>query len=199
MTHHSSSRRQLGHVLAALLSTAFLSIVLFSTLFFSTTAQAACNELQDFSATKLRSSKTVNFCEQFGGKAMLVVNTASQCGYTPQFKGLEALHKRYGDKLAIVGFPSDDFNQEHAESEKIADVCYLNYGVTFTMLEPSKVTGDDANPLFKQLAQRSGQQPGWNFTKYLVSADGTQVTHFPSKVTPESDDFIAALEASLKE
>ncbi|MBT8115309.1 MAG: glutathione peroxidase [Arenicella sp.] len=163
----------------------------------SATAKPECHELLDYSATKLRTTKQVNFCEQFAGKAMLVVNTASQCGYTPQFKDLEAVHKRFGDQLAVVGFPSDDFNQEHADTEKIADVCYLNYGVTFTMLEPSKVKGEGANALFRKLAERTGEEPGWNFNKYLISPDGEQVTHFPSRVKPAGDDFIAAVEAVL--
>lgn len=163
----------------------------------SAIAKPECHELLDYNATKLRTTKQVNFCEQFAGKAMLVVNTASQCGYTPQFKDLEAVHKRFGDQLAVVGFPSDDFNQEHADTEKIADVCYLNYGVTFTMLEPSKVKGEGANALFRKLAERTGEEPGWNFNKYLISADGEQVTHFPSRVKPAGDDFIAAVEAAL--
>lgn len=157
-----------------------------------------CHELLNFSATKLRSSEQIDFCEAFGGKALLLVNTASQCGHTPQFMGLEKLHKEYGDQLAVVGFPSDDFKQEYSDSAKIADVCYVNYGVTFTMLEPSKVKGDNANPLFKRLAERSGEQPGWNFTKYLVSPDGQQVMHFSSstkpnnkKLTGEIDKLIA--------
>jgi glutathione peroxidase len=158
---------------------------------------AECHELLKFSATKLRSTEQVNFCEQFAGKALLVVNTASQCGYTPQFKSLEKLHKKYSDRLAIVGFPSNDFNQEHADSQKISDVCYVNYGVTFTMLEPSNVKGDNANPMFQTLVKRTGQEPGWNFTKYLVSADGDKVQHFVSRMDPDSDEFIEQLELVL--
>lgn len=149
-------------------------------------AKTDCHELLNFSATKLRSAEKIDFCQQFANKALLVVNTASQCGFTPQFKGLEALHKTYGDKLAVIGFPSNDFQQEHADSSKVADVCYVNYGVTFTMLEPSSVTGEGANKIFKAVGQRSGKQPGWNFNKYLISADGKTVQHFGSSVEPMS-------------
>jgi len=146
-------------------------------------ADNACHDLLDYTAPKLRSSQPINFCEEFAGKAMLFVNTASQCGFTPQFKGLEKLHQEYGDKLAVVGFPSNDFKQEHSESEKVADVCYVNYGVTFTMLEPSIIKGDDA----------------WNFNKYLVSADGENVQHFGSSIKPTSPDFKAEIDKLLGE
>lgn len=160
-------------------------------------AEENCHELQSFSATKLRSSTEVDFCKEFRGKAMLLVNTASQCGYTPQFKGLEKLHKEYGDRLAIVGFPSNDFKQEHDDTKKVADVCYVNYGVTFTMLEPSHVKGSNANALFKKLADVTGQEPGWNFNKYLVSVDGRSVTHFPSNVTPASETLRKQVKSAI--
>lgn len=173
------------------------SIALLLTAVSTTVAAENCHKFLDYSATKLRSSQQVNFCDEFAGKAMLFVNTASQCGFTPQFKGLEKLHKEYGDKLAIVGFPSNDFKQEHADSEKVADVCYVNYGVTFTMLEPSKVKGEGANPVFKQLAERTGTEPEWNFNKYLVSADGKTVKHFSSSTKPTSNDFKSEVEKVL--
>lgn len=156
-----------------------------------------CHEYLNFQATKLRSSKQVDFCQAFKGKALLVVNTASKCGFTPQFKGLEKLHQQYGDKLAIVGFPSDDFRQEHADSEKVAEVCYVNYGVTFTMLETSKVKGQNANELFKRLSKTTGSEPSWNFSKYLVSADGKNVKHFASHVKPNDKDLLKSIESLL--
>jgi glutathione peroxidase len=162
-----------------------------------TADKKGCHDLLNFSASKLRSSEQIDFCEQFAGKTLLVVNTASQCGYTPQFKQLESLHKQYGEQLAVVGFPSNDFNQEHQDTDKISEVCYINYGVTFTMLEPSQVKGPNANLLFKSLAQRTGEQPGWNFNKYLVSADGQSVQHFRSSVTPSSEVFLKELTTSL--
>lgn len=179
------------------MSTASMALLFTASGAFIAAEAQACHSLLDYQATKLRSSDSVNFCDAFDGKAVLVVNTASQCGYTPQFADLEALHKEYGDKLAVVGFPSDDFNQEYDDAEQIAKVCQLNYGVTFTMLEPSQVKGENANPLFKQLAERTGQEPSWNFNKYLISADGEQVTHFPSRVTPDSESFKKELAAAL--
>lgn len=162
-------------------------------------ADPACHDLLDYKAAKLRSTEQVDFCQEFAGKAVLFVNTASQCGFTPQFKGLEKLHKEYGDKLAVVGFPSNDFKQEYSDSAKVADVCYVNYGVTFTVLEPSIVKGDDANPIFKKLAERTGSSPEWNFNKYLVSADGESVQHFGSSVKPTSPGFKAQIDQVLGE
>ncbi|MCH2190992.1 MAG: glutathione peroxidase [Gammaproteobacteria bacterium] len=156
-------------------------------------AQASCNDLFDFSAPKLRSSEPLDFCEQFAGKALLVVNTASQCGYTSQFADLEKLYQNNKESLAIVGFPSNDFNQEYDDASKVADVCYANYGVTFSMVEPSSVKGDSANALFKKLAAKTGKEPSWNFNKYLISADGNKVIHFPSSVSPTGDQMASAL------
>lgn len=173
------------------------TIMLFAAIAWPVSSMAKCHDLLDFTATKLRSSEAIDFCQQFADKALLVVNTASQCGFTRQFKDLEKLHKKYSDRLAIIGFPSNDFRQEYADSEKIGDVCYVNYGVTFTMLEPSNVKGEAANTLFKKLAKRTGQQPAWNFNKYLISADGSAVRHFASKVEPASDEFIEQLDELL--
>ncbi|WP_231499594.1 glutathione peroxidase [Methylomonas sp. 11b] len=154
-----------------------------------------CPELLNYKMTKLRSSEQIDFCQAFHGKVILAVNTASNCGYTPQFKGLEALYQKYKDQgLVVVGFPSNDFNQEFAEAEKTANVCYINYGVTFPMLEKSQVKGTGANGFFQKLIKATGQAPAWNFHKYLIDRSGNSVAAFPSDVTPEQlDSKISAL------
>jgi glutathione peroxidase len=147
---------------------------------------------------KLHSSQSVNLCKAFAGKPMLIVNTASHCGFTPQFKGLEAVHEKYKNRgLAVVGFASDDFNQEAKDEAEAADTCFVNYGVTFTMLAPQHVKGPDANAVFRELARQT-QEPKWNFNKYLVSADGKVVQHFDSRVAPDSQQLNDAIEKMLK-
>ena len=146
---------------------------------------------------KLHSSQSVNLCKAFAGKPMLIVNTASHCGFTPQFKGLEAIHAKYKSRgLVVVGFSSDDFNQEAKDEAAAADTCFVNYGVTFTMLAPQHVKGPDANPVFKELARQT-QAPGWNFNKYLVRSDGKVAQYFDSKVAPDSPQFSEAIEKIL--
>ena len=158
---------------------------------------ADCPAFLDHDFKKLQSSQSINLCTEFAGRPLLVVNTASHCGYTPQFKGLEALHRKYQARgLVVVGFPSDDFNQEAKSEAKTADVCYVNYGVTFTMLAPSSVTGAKGNPVFRELNRRAGE-PSWNFNKYLVSADGKLVQRFDSDVTPDSPQLTRAVEQLL--
>ncbi|TCV85642.1 MULTISPECIES: glutathione peroxidase [Methylomonas] len=154
-----------------------------------------CSDLLNYKMTKLRSSEQIDFCQAFQGKVVLAVNTASNCGYTPQFKGLEALYQKYKDQgLVVVGFPSNDFNQEFAEAEKTANVCYINYGVTFPMLEKSQVKGASANGFFQKLSKATGQAPAWNFHKYLINRSGNSVAAFRSDVTPEQlDSKISAL------
>jgi len=146
---------------------------------------------------KLRSKETVNICKDYANRPLLIVNTASHCGFTPQFKGLEALHEKYKDQgLVVIGFPSNDFKQEAKDEAETAEVCYVNYGVKFTMLTESEVKGDHANPVFKELARQT-KAPSWNFNKYLVKPDGTVVKHFGSATTPDSKDMTNEIDAVL--
>ena len=145
----------------------------------------------------LRKSESESLC-RYAGKVVLVVNTASRCGFTPQFEGLEALYQRYRDKgFTVLGFPSNDFNQELAEDKAIAQFCKINYGVTFPMYSKSPVKGENANALYKELIKGTGVQPQWNFNKYLVDRDGNVVAHFPSSTRPESKTLTGKLESLL--
>jgi len=174
-------------------------MLLTTAMFLSGTATAteSCPAFLNHDFKKLRSSQSINICTEHPGKPLLIVNTASHCGYTPQFKGLEALHQKFQARgLVVVGFPSDDFKQEAKDEAETADVCYVNYGVTFTMLSPTRVSDRAANPVFLELNRRSGP-PSWNFNKYLVSADGKVVKRFDSEVRPDSAELQQAIERLL--
>ena len=172
----------------------------FVALVYSTTASAECSGLLNYKTNKLRSSEKLNFCNEFDNKVLLVINTASRCGFTPQFKQLEALYQKYKDQgLAIVGFPSNDFSQEYDDQESTATVCYINYGVTFNMVATSAVSGDAANRFFKSLIAKSETPPDWNFNKYLVSRDTHSVEHFGPRVKPLDSELEQRIIMLLKE
>ena len=162
-------------------------------------AHAKCEGSLLNSSEKRLLGKTENLCETYGGKVVLVVNTASHCGYTAQYEGLETLYKSYKDKgLVVLGFPSEQFGgQEFGDDAKIAEFCKANYGVTFPMFAKGGVKGGEANPLFKGLASTTGQEPKWNFNKYLIGRDGKTVKHFGSNTKPQGEDFVKAIEAEL--
>ncbi|WP_165856451.1 glutathione peroxidase [Marinobacter sp. JSM 1782161] len=165
----------------------------------SFTVDAACPEWLDHSVNRLRSTETVNFCDLQDGRPMLIVNTASFCGYTGQFRELETVYQTYREQgFTVVGVPSNDFRQEASDPSKTAEVCFVDYGVTFTMTAPQAVKGEGAHPVFRALADRSGAEPGWNFNKYLVSGDGDRVWHFPSRTLPDGPEITAQVEALLK-
>jgi glutathione peroxidase len=139
--------------------------------------------------------------KDLAGRPLLVVNTASKCGFTPQYKALEAIWQSYKDKgLVVVGVPSNDFGgQEPGTNEEIVRFCESNYGVDFPMMAKVHVKGADAHPFFKWAAKQGGflSRPRWNFFKYLVGKDGQLVDWFSSVTTPESQKFKAAIEKML--
>jgi glutathione peroxidase len=147
---------------------------------------AECPALLKHTMTRLQDEAPQPLC-QYAGKVLLVVNTASQCGYTPQYKGLEALHARYAARgLVVMGFPSNDFGgQEPGDAKKIGETCFNFYGVRFPMFGKVTVKGPDAHPFYAQLVRAAGQGPGWNFHKYLVDRQGRVVASFKSDVEPE--------------
>lgn len=160
-------------------------------------AQAACPALLDHRYVSLQ-GKPVNLCE-FAGRPILVVNTASRCGYTPQFEKLEALNKRYQRRgLVVIGFPSNDFNQELATNREIAEFCKLTYFVEFPMVEQGSVAGPKASAFFRQLAAAAGEAPRWNFHKYLIAPDGRTVYGYGSQVEPDSREIMGRLAPMLK-
>ncbi|MEN5072078.1 glutathione peroxidase [Stenotrophomonas sp. TWI1183] len=162
-----------------------------------TSAQAA--DLLDVSYRPLAGKGEVNLAKQYGGKVLLVVNTASKCGFTPQYEGLEALQRKYAARgFSVLGFPSNDFKgQEPGDETQIQEFCTLTYGVKFPMFQKVVVTGPEATPLYRSLATATGVSPGWNFHKYLVGRDGRVVAQFPSKVTPDDPKLVAAIEREL--
>jgi len=165
-------------------------------------APAACPALLQHTQPRLQDEKPVNLCEH-AGKVVLVVNTASYCGYTGQYKGLEALHAQYGPRgLVVLGFPSNDFGkQEPGSGKEIADFCENTFGVKFPMFAKSHVVPSGAeavNPLFVALAAQSGSKPKWNFHKYLIGRKGDVVTSYASAVDPKDPAFLKDLEKLLK-
>ncbi|QOY96462.1 glutathione peroxidase [Massilia sp. UMI-21] len=159
---------------------------------------AACPAILKQNFKRLQDDAPQDLC-QYAGKVVLVVNTASYCGFTKQYEGLEKLYAKYGGRgLVVLGFPSNDFGkQEPGNSKEIADFCFNTYGVKFPMFAKSAVTGAEANPLHASLTKATGQAPKWNFTKYLIGRDGKVIEHFPSKVTPEDPALVGKIEQAL--
>lgn len=157
----------------------------------------ACPATLNHVFARLQDEAPQSLC-QYGGKVVLVVNTASYCGFTPQYQGLEALYDRYrGRGLVVLGFPSNDFSQETGNNRQIADFCENTYGVKFPMFTKSTVRGSQANPLFRQLAHATGREPLWNFHKYLIARDGSVVTSYTSLTAPDSASLIKDIEKQL--
>lgn len=163
-----------------------------------TNGSNACPAVLQHSFNRLQDETPQNLC-QYAGKVILVVNTASFCGFTDQYEGLEALYGKYKDKgLVVLGFPSNDFGQQEPGSDKeIADFCYNTYAVKFPMFSKSVVSGDKRNPLFAQLATESGTTPKWNFYKYLIDRKGKVVDSYNSMTKPLSSSLVADIEKLL--
>lgn len=164
---------------------------------FGAPAFADCPKLLDHRFTTLQGGQ-VNLCD-YADRPILVVNTASKCGFTPQFEKLEGMYRKYKDKgLMVVGFPTNDFNQELATNKEIGEFCVLTYNVQFPMIEKGSVKGDAADPFYKQLAQATGQPPRWNFHKYLITPGAKQVYSFATRVEPDSAEIMGKLTPLLK-
>jgi len=162
-------------------------------------ALACDSPLLDQNFRKLASTDEINLCETYSGKVLLVVNTASKCGNTPQYDGLEKLYDQYGeDGLVVLGFPSNDFmGQEPGTEEKIQEFCRLTYGVEFPMFEKTSVKKKNANPFYAALAESAGTYPTWNFHKYLIGRDGKLISDFSPRTQPYDDKLVASIEQAL--
>ena len=173
-----------------------LGVLLLMTL---ATANAADGTLLDQDFRALASDDVVNLGETYAGKVILVVNTASKCGNTPQYDGLESLYQEFGaDGLVVLGFPSNDFmGQEPGTEEQIQEFCRLTYKVKFPMFEKVSVKKKNAHPFFAALAAEAGTYPTWNFHKYLIGRDGKLIAEFSPRTQPYDERVVAAIKAAL--
>ena len=163
----------------------------------ATPAAQACPATLQHTFARLQDEKPQSLC-QYAGKVVLVVNTASYCGFTPQYQGLEALYGKYqAQGLVVLGFPSNDFSQETGDNRQIAEFCENTFGVKFPMFAKTSVRGGDANALYRQLAQATGRQPLWNFHKYLIARDGKVVDSYTSLTAPDSAALVKQIEKQL--
>jgi glutathione peroxidase len=163
----------------------------------SAVAAAPTKVLYDFTVNSIE-GKTIPL-KQYRGKKVVILNTASKCGFTPQFEKWEAFYKEHGDKIVVLGFPSNNFkSQDPGSNSEIAEFCKKNYGVTFPMFEKVDVIGENQAPLYKWLTDKSlngvnDKAPSWNFCKYVINEKGERVAFFPSKVLPTDEEFKAAV------
>jgi glutathione peroxidase len=158
-----------------------------------------CPSILNQNVLRLQDEKPQNLC-QYSGRVVLVVNTASYCGFTPQYKGLEALYDKYkGDGLVVLGFPSNDFSQEPDNNQQIADFCENTFGVKFPMFTKTAVKGENASKLFKELSAATKTTPKWNFYKYLISRDGQKIKSFSSMTGPQDASFVKVVESFMNE
>lgn len=190
-------RRSLCLALAAAASLALTGLPVQAAGPASTTEDGTCPPLLRHTPLRLQDELPQPLC-QYRSKVLLIVNTASYCGFTGQYQGLEALHTRYKDRgLVVLGFPSNDFSQEGGSNAQIADFCENTFGVKFPMFAKSRVVGADASPLYRELKAQSGEAPRWNFHKYLVGRDGKVAGSFGSAVEPGDPRLLRAIEQQL--
>lgn len=163
------------------------------------TAEQPCPATLNHTVGQLAEGAQVNLCEAYRGKVVVVVNTASKCGFTPQYDGLEALYKKYGDRgFVVLGFPSNDFGEQEPGTEKqIQEFCRLTYGVKFPMFEKTKVRSDNADPVFKVLGTMAKEYPQWNFHKYVLDREGKLAASFSSRVDPQDQRIVGLIESLL--
>lgn len=163
-------------------------------------AEAPCPSLLDHRFKRLQDEVPQHLC-QYASKVILVVNTASYCGFTRQYEGLEKLYATYRDKgFTILGFPSNDFGQqEPGDRKQIADLCFNTYGVKFPMFEKTSVSEKQPNPFYAELGKAAGQTPKWNFHKYLIDRSGKVVASFPSEVEPDDKRLRSAIEKAIED
>ncbi|MDB3869461.1 glutathione peroxidase [Candidatus Thioglobus sp.] len=176
-------------------------IILAAVLLFNLQANAkVCSELLDLNVKTLNKNEQVNLCEEYQGKVLLVVNTASRCAYTEQYDSLEKLYTQYKESgLVVLGFPSNDFGyQEPGNEKEIKTFCEMTYGVDFPMFSKTRVTEQNADPLYKKLAKVSGIYPQWNFHKYLIDSDGQFVKSYRSSIDPMDEQVISEIKKELK-
>jgi glutathione peroxidase len=163
------------------------------------TAEAGCPPLLRQNFNRLQTGELQSLC-QYQGKVLLVVNTASYCGFTPQYEALETIYRKYRDRgLVVVGFPSNDFSQEPGTNKEIAEFCRTTYGVEFPQFEKSSVTSLGANPLYAELARQTGRRPQWNFFKFVIDRRGKPVATFGSTAEPDGREITALIERLLAE
>lgn len=174
-----------------------MKIICIYFLLFVSSYSLACSSILDTEIRLLDSSETVNLCK-YEDNVVMVVNVASRCGYTYQYASLQSLYEEYKDQgFVVLGVPSRDFFQEYSSEEDVAEFCSTEYGVNFPMFATSKVRGNKASPLFKKLIAASGEEPTWNFNKYLISRDGEKIYKYGSKVKPDSPELKNQIEELL--
>lgn len=173
---------------------------LFGFLLMTATTSTACPASLDHAFRPLAGKTAVKLCDAHKNQVLLVVNTASKCGFTNQYEGLEALQKKYAAQgFSVVGFPSNEFmGQEPGSEEEIKEFCTLTYGVKFPMYEKTTVRGDAATPFYRSLAKAGGGEPKWNFHKYLIARDGTVISGYASGVKPDSAELLKAIEEAIE-